>query len=127
MLSSVCIGSNNITRAGEFYDAVLSILDMQRSIDTEVEIGYATAGGNTCLWVLTPYDGKAATHGNGTQLIFQARSASEVDDFHAEAVRQGGTDEGAPGPRDYRRGYYGAYCRDLDGNKLHIFHLASDL
>ena len=32
-------------------------------------------------------------------------------------------DEGAPGLRDYAPGYYGAYCRDLDGNKLHVFYI----
>ena len=44
-----------------------------------------------------------------------------VDSFYKVAIDNGGTDEGAPGPRDYAPGYYGAYCRDRDGNKLHIY------
>ena len=35
------------------------------------------------------------------------------------ALRLGGTDEGAPGKRpQYGDDYYGAYCRDPEGNKL---------
>ena len=67
--------------------------------------------------------GKPASYGNGTQLIFQASTPAQVDEFYQGALELGGQDEGPPGPRNYRPGYYGAYCRDQDGNKLHVFHL----
>ena len=123
MLVSICIGTNDLQAAGWFYDKVLATINMQRTIEVEGEIGYGATGGITSLWVLTPYDGKPATYGNGTQLIFQATNSNNVDSFYKAAIRMGGTDEGPPGPRNYREGYYGAYCRDLDGNKLHIFYL----
>lgn len=37
----------------------------------------------------------------------------------AKAVALGGSDEGAPGPRGSN--FFGAYFRDLDGNKLAAF------
>lgn len=123
MLVSVCIGTNDLSAAGLFYDKVLAAINMQRTIEVKGEIGYGKQGGMTSLWVLTPFDGDRATHGNGTQLIFQASDTKSVDAFYNAAIKMGGADEGPPGPRSYRKGYYGAYCRDLDGNKLHVFHL----
>jgi predicted lactoylglutathione lyase len=44
-----------------------------------------------------------------------------VDACHKIALEQGGTDEGGPGLRpQYHPNYYGAYFRDLDGNKICI-------
>jgi predicted lactoylglutathione lyase len=73
--------------------------------------------------VLKPYDGQPATLGNGTQVIFKAANKDQVQAFHQAAISLGGKDEGGRGSRDYQQGYYGAYCRDLDGNKLHVFRI----
>ena len=123
MLDGACLGTNDIARAGRFYDAVLAHAGLVRGYSDEHEIGYGPEGGRLCLYIVTPYDGRPATWGNGTQMMFRAASQAEVDAFHRTALEMGGLDEGAPGPRDYAPGYYGAYCRDLDGNKLHVRHL----
>ncbi|MEM7215041.1 MAG: VOC family protein [Pseudomonadota bacterium] len=120
MLSGVCVGTNDLERAGEFYDALLASIDMRRLITVDNEIGYGALDGPVTFWVLTPYNGEKATFGNGTQVMFLAPNKAKVDAFHETAIASGGTDEGAPGPRDYSPGYYGAYVRDLDGNKLHV-------
>jgi catechol 2,3-dioxygenase-like lactoylglutathione lyase family enzyme len=122
MLLGMCLGTNDLARAGRFYDAVLAVVGLNRSFENEREIGYGPAGGDRCLWILKPFDGRPATWGNGTQLSFHAASREAVDRFYRAALAQGGMDEGAPGPRGYRPGYYGAYCRDLDGNMLHVWH-----
>jgi len=71
------------------------------------------------FWVNTPYDEKRATVGNGCHVAFFATSKAEVDAFHAAALKAGATDDGAPGPRaEYGPQFYGAYVRDLDGNKI---------
>jgi hypothetical protein len=121
MLKGTCVGTNNLEKASQFYDQVLACIGMSRFFENEVEVAYSSEKGGSTLWVLTPFDGRAASVGNGSQLIFSATNTSSVDDFYANVMRLGGADEGAPGPRDYREGYYGAYCRDLDGNKLHVF------
>ena len=121
MLSGVCVGTNDLLNAREFYDSVLSTLAWLRVMENEVEIGYGPSEGQAQFWVLIPFDQKPATFGNGTQVMFLADNTAQVDAFYTAAIKNGGSDEGAPGPRNYRPGYYGAYCRDPDGNKLHVY------
>jgi predicted lactoylglutathione lyase len=44
--------------------------------------------------------------------------------LHAIALANGGTCEGEPGPRG-DGGFYAAYFRDPDGNKLNAFLMAA--
>ena len=120
MLSGVCVGTRDLAAAGKFYDDVLATIGMRRVLSDPHELGYAGADGRIVLFVVRPYDGRPATAGNGTQVMFYAPDAAAVRAFHAAALACGGTDEGAPGPRDYHPRYYGAYARDLDGNKLNV-------
>jgi len=120
MLSSVCIGTNDITAAGQFYDAVLGTIGMKCVFSESHERGYAGSNGKISLYVIVPFNELKATVGNGTQFSFYAPDKQSVQAFHATALSHGGTDEGQPGPRDYHPDYYGAYVRDLDGNKLHV-------
>ena len=120
MLSGVCIGSNDLQAAESFYDKVLGTLGMQRVVKGQHELGYAGGDGHVSVWVVVPFNEQPATFGNGTQLMFFAADQEVVQAFHAAALSEGGADEGLPGPRDYREGYYGAYVRDRDGNKLHV-------
>ncbi|MFN6997530.1 MAG: VOC family protein [Aquincola tertiaricarbonis] len=56
-------------------------------------------------------------------LAFQARDEAMVQAFHQAALAHGGTDNGAPGPRDYHPGYYAAFVLDPDGNNIEaVFH-----
>jgi len=121
MISAVCFGTNDLTRAGEFYDRVLGILGMERLSANDVEIGYGAAGAEPVFWILIPFNRETATYGNGTQIIFNTPDQETVERFYHTVIELGGSDEGAPDLRDYTPGYYGAYCRDLDGNKLHAY------
>ncbi len=120
MLSGVCIGTNDLAAAGEFYDGVLATIGMKRHVSADHEIGYCGADGKVSVWLVVPFNQETATFGNGTQFMFDAENIKQIQEFHTAALRLGGTDEGAPGPRDYAPEYYGAYCRDHDGNKLHV-------
>lgn len=120
MLSGVCIGTNDIPAAAAFYDAVLVTIGMSCVLDEPHERGYAGSDGRITLFLLVPYDGQKATFGNGTQVMFYAPDADGVRAFHAAALHAGGVNEGSPGPRSYHPDYYGAYVRDLDGNKLNV-------
>lgn len=119
MLLGAMLGTNDLTKAGVFYDGLLRTINMVRTMEVEGEIGYGVVGGESCFWILTPFNKESATVGNGVQISFQASSNEEVEAFYRAALALGGSDEGAPGYR-YRPHYFGAYCRDIDGNKLHV-------
>lgn len=122
MYSHVTVGTNDIERAMRFYDAVLAPLGLERHKTFRIALGYAPkgfSGINAPFWILRPYDGKAASAGNGPMAAFAADTRAAVDAFHAAALTNGGSDEGAPGIRThYHPNYYGAYVRDPEGNKL---------
>lgn len=121
MFSHITLGTNDIARAMAFYDDVLAPLGMERSYTSEEHgfVGYGDKGGKAQVFVCSPFDGKAATIGNGTHVAFLAPDRKAVDEFHRRALAAGGSDEGAPGLRpQYHEHYYGAYVRDPDGNKL---------
>jgi catechol 2,3-dioxygenase-like lactoylglutathione lyase family enzyme len=123
MLSHVTLGTNDMTRARVFYDAVMGALGYRRLADFGDEgLGYGppdNAKDRIEFWVLKPFNRERASNGNGWHVAFLAPNRQAVRDFHAKALAEGGRDEGAPGLRpDYHPNYYGAYVRDLDGNKL---------
>ena len=120
MLSIGRFGTRDIERAKTFYDAIAGLLGAQRVIDRPELVGYRGADGGTFI-IGKPFEGEA-THGNGTQLGFMAPSRDAVDAVHAKALELGGKDEGAPGFRGPEEmGFYAAYFRDLDGNKMIVF------
>ena len=119
MLLYVTLGTNDLYRAGHFYDAVLPVLGYRRQRGSEEEIGYAADGDTRCrFWVVTPFNRRRATSGNGVMVAFAAERRADVDAFHAAAIAAGAVDEGGPGLRSYHAHFYAAYVRDLDGNKL---------
>jgi catechol 2,3-dioxygenase-like lactoylglutathione lyase family enzyme len=127
-LSHICLGTNDPPRTERFYDALLATLGHSRCAaleDTQSQawrgwIVYRGAGRDELtLWLCRPFDGQAATAGNGTMVAFRARSPGEVRRFHAAALAHGGSSAGAPGLRpQYGADFYVAYVRDPDGNKL---------
>ena len=121
--SGICYGTNNLEEACKFYDTVFKTINVVRCQTTGNEIGYEYSLDQECFWVVKPFDQKPATWGNGSQMIITAKSKDEVDLFYATALKAWGYDDGAPGLRDHTPNYYGAYIKDLDGNKIHIFKI----
>lgn len=120
MIGYVTLGTNDLERAGEFYDGIAGILGMVRVMQADRSIMWGPPGGGPMLSLIKPYDGKRATVGNGTMVGILAQNEDEVDRVHAYALAHGGSDEGAPGDRAPQ--FYGAYFRDPEGNKLVIYH-----
>ena len=121
MISYVTIGTNDLDRAAKYYDDLLSELGAKRLMENERIILWG-AGGAPMLAVCKPFDGSAASVGNGVMVALAASSAEQVAAIHAKALELGGTDEGAPGPRG-DGGMTVGYFRDLDGNKLNAIHM----
>lgn len=119
MLLYATVGTNDLKRAGRFFDAILPPLGYRRQKEGVDEIGYGADGDVRCrFWVVEPFNREPATFGNGVTIAFDAPSRAAVDAFHAAALAQGGTDEGSPGIRPFHASFYAAFIRDHDGNKF---------
>jgi len=121
MIGYATLGTNDLARATAFYDTLLGTIGAKRWMETETFIMWACAPDKAALAVIKPYDGKPATVGNGSMIAFVMDRKDKVDAFHRKALELGGSDEGAPGQRG--EGFYAAYLRDLDGNKLNAFFM----
>jgi catechol 2,3-dioxygenase-like lactoylglutathione lyase family enzyme len=128
MLSYVYFGTNNLERATRFYDATLAPLGMPRCVTGDPAWDLIAAGWGIYedggarergFWIGTPFNQQPATIGNGSMVAFSARSWTAVNEFHAAALTNGGSCDGAPGLRlHYSPDFYAAYVRDPDGNKI---------
>jgi catechol 2,3-dioxygenase-like lactoylglutathione lyase family enzyme len=128
MFSHITIGSNNLAMSVAFYDAVLLPLGLRRR-EVTPDGGPPSAcwvSPNALLprfYVYEPFNRKAASVGNGSMVAFLAPSVEAVNVAFEAGLKSGGQDEGQPGERThYGVGYYGAYMRDPDGNKLHVVY-----
>lgn len=120
MIGYMTLGTNDIDRARGFYDALLGEIGASRIHEGDRITIWGTMPTGGLLAVIKPFDGEAATVGNGTMVAIPVDSPEQVGRMHAKALSLGGTDEGAPGPRGTRKTEFG-YCRDLDGHKLAFF------
>ncbi len=118
MFSHVTLGTDHLDRARRFYTAVMPTLGIGEPFQLPGALVFGELVGPK-LFIGRPFDGGAAGHGNGQHVALLAPSRAAVDAFHAAALANGGSDEGAPGLRPhYHADYYAAYVRDPDGNKL---------
>ena len=120
MIGYTTVGSNDLEKAKTFFDAVLAPLGAKRAYGNE-RMQFYGAPGSGALVVCEPYDKQAAQPGNGAMVALSCPSKEVVEQVHAAALAAGGTTEGEPGLR--LPTFYGAYFRDLDGNKFCAFKM----
>lgn len=117
------IGTNDLVRARAFYDAVMPHLGGRLSDDYPGITWCYTLDDGVRVWIGKPHDKQAAAPANGTMPGFLCASEEAVCAAHSAALANGGSDEGAPGPRPlYGPEFFGGYVRDPDGNKLCFMH-----
>ena len=119
MIGYVTLGTNNLANAAKFYDALLAMIGGKRFMESDRFIAWSASPTTPGLGLTTPFDGKAASVGNGVMVALVVDSRAKVDALYKKAMDLGATDEGPPGPRG--EGFYAGYFRDLDGNKLNAF------
>jgi catechol 2,3-dioxygenase-like lactoylglutathione lyase family enzyme len=120
MIGYVTLGTNDLDRAVTFYDELLAVLGAKRFMEDPGHfVAWAVAPDKPALSVTRPWDGKAATHGNGTMVALAVTTKDMVHKVYDKAIALGAQDEGPAGPRF--EGFYAGYFRDLDGNKLNVF------
>ena len=117
MIDHVSIGVRDLAACGRFYEAVLVPLGYSRLVTRPGSIGFGKKYPE--FWLnerraMTPADPDTGTH-----ICLRASSVEAVQAFHAAALQAGGTSDGAPGPRSgHIGGYYAAFIRDPEGNKI---------
>ena len=124
MIGYVTVGSNDFDKSLPFYDAIMAELGASPIFDhPRGGRMYGKAPGKFDFGVISAYDGNPATSGNGTMVAFAGDSHDQIKAVHAKAIELGGTCDGEPGWRGQEGGFYGAYFRDLDGNKLCVYRM----
>ncbi|HET9397307.1 MAG TPA: VOC family protein [Sphingomicrobium sp.] len=119
MYSHVMVGSNDLERSRQFYDALFG---KPARTDDKGRLSYGRRG--SLFMVSNPINGEQATYGNGSTIGFYFDTPEEVDAWHAVGCGAGGSScEDPPGWRENPFGrLYLAYLRDPDGNKLCGLH-----
>lgn len=120
MIGYVTLGTNDLPKAIEFYDQLFSSIGVGRFMETEQYVAWGD-GNKPGISVTKPFNGEAATVGNGSMVAIQFDTPEQVQAFYNKALELGGTCEGPVGERGH--GFYAGYFRDLDGNKLNAFYM----
>lgn len=121
MIGYVTLGTADIEKSAVFYDAIAKELGVGRMMEEPgFFIAWGEFDGPAGVAITKPFDGNAASVGNGVMVALNAKDKAQVHALYDIAIAQGGTCEGEPGPRG-DSGFYAAYFRDLDGNKLNAF------
>ena len=114
MIDHTGIGVADVGRSAPFYDMALAALGLRRVMQMPENVGSDGIGYGVSFpifWIDRFHPHSARQH-----TAFAAKSRTEVDAFHAAALKAGGTDNGAPGLR--RPKYYAAFVLDPDGNNI---------
>jgi len=117
MIDHVSIAVRDLAGCGRFYDTVLATIGYTRLVTRPATIGFGKKYAE--LWLnerrhMTPADPDTGAH-----ICLRAPNAEAVQAFHAAAITGGGRSDGAPGLRaDENAGYYAAFVRDPEGNKI---------
>ncbi len=120
MITTARFGTRDLARAKAFWVPVAAMVGAKQIYDRETLIAFRGDDG-AMLLIGIPFAGDHEV-GNGNMAGFQASTRALVDAVYAKALELGGFDEGAPGVRgNDPNGFYGAYFRDPDGNKLTVF------
>lgn len=117
MISYVTLGVSDLAAAKKFYSELLADLGAKILIDMDRISFIGKSMTAPMLAVCIPFNQEPASAGNGTMVSFAPGSKEGVDAMYNKAIALGASCEGAPGER-IPNVFYGAYVKDIDGNKL---------
>jgi predicted lactoylglutathione lyase len=123
MIGYTTVGTNNFERSAEFYDGLFSSMGIKRAMQADDFIAWGTEDGTPMFSIHLPENKQLATVGNGVMIALSVNSPEQVDAVYNQAIALGSVNEGKPGPRG-DSGFFAAYFRDLDGNKLNVHCMA---
>ena len=118
MIDHVSIAVRDLAKAEPFYAALLAPLGMRKLREwPDAAVGFGKKYPE--FWINRRTAMARVAPDSGVHICLRATDTRAVEDFHAAALKAGGTSDGAPGPRtEYHSSYYAAFVRDLDGNRI---------
>jgi catechol 2,3-dioxygenase-like lactoylglutathione lyase family enzyme len=118
MIDHVSIAVRDLRNAEPFYVALLAPLGMRKLREwPNAAIGFGKTYPE--FWINRREGIARVEQDSGVHICLRATDTRAVEDFHATALKAGGTSDGAPGVRaQYHSGYYAAFVRDPDGNRI---------
>jgi len=119
MIGYLTLGSADPVQSAQFFDPLMAELGAKRLWEMPRGIAWGVAFDQPTLALFKPFDGQAASVGNGTMVAFKATDRAHVQRVHAKALALGGSSEGEPGERT--KGFYGAYFRSPEGHKFCVY------
>lgn len=124
MISYTTVGSNDLEKSKQFYDALFGEIGVGQLWANDTFIGYGPAMDKPMFAVCQPYNGEAATVGNGSMISLACPNKDTVHKLYDKAIELGAQCEGPAGPRG-DSGFYCGYFRDPDGNKINAFAMVA--
>ena len=125
MIDHVSVGVHDLQRAARFYEQTLAPLGLSRLVTRSAAIGFGKNYPE--FWINLRADMAPVPRDSGVHICIRAKSTSEVDAFHAAALKAGGGSDGPPGLRPHDRvRYYAAFIVDLDGNRIEAVTFPSE-
>jgi catechol 2,3-dioxygenase-like lactoylglutathione lyase family enzyme len=117
MIDHVSIAVRDLERATRFYEALLGAIGYGRLEVRPATVGFGKRYPD--FWLNKRTEAWPVPADSGAHVCLRAPSIAAVDAFHAAALAAGGTSDGAPGLRPhFGKGYYAAFIRDPDGNRI---------
>jgi catechol 2,3-dioxygenase-like lactoylglutathione lyase family enzyme len=117
VIDHVSLGVADLDRAARFYEAVLGAVGFAKLEVRRATIGFGKRYPE--FWLNHRPSMATVPTDTGVHVCVRARTTAAVDEFHRAALAAGGSDDGPPGVRPHRTGgYYAAFVRDLDGNRI---------
>ena len=118
MIDHISISVRDLSKAEGFYAAVLAPLGLVKIREwPDAAIGFGKKYPE--FWINKRAAMDRVADNSGVHICLRAPDTAAVDAFHAAALKAGGTSDGEPGLRPhYYAGYYAAFIRDPDGNRI---------
>jgi catechol 2,3-dioxygenase-like lactoylglutathione lyase family enzyme len=121
MIDHVSVGVSDLAAAARFYDAALGTIGYVRLEDRERTVGWGRPGKHSEFWINFRAGMAKLPADSGAHVCLRAPDMKMVDAFFAAAIKAGGVSDGDPGPRPhFGDGYYAAFIRDPDGNRIEV-------
>ncbi|GAB4233268.1 MAG: VOC family protein [Methyloligellaceae bacterium] len=125
MIDHISIAVTDLERAARFYEALLGTLGFERLARRRARLGFGKCYPE--FWINErPSPGRGSVP-DGAHVALRAASVAQVRAFHAAALAAGGSCDGPPGRREATHpGYYAAFIRDPDGNRIEAVTFLAD-